>query len=84
MLALVFLALIRARMPDPWGTERPMDFALFNAIQRSTNFPPHDPWLAGYSINYYYLGYLLMAALALVSGLAPAVAYNLSLAWCSR
>ena len=80
LLALVFLTLIRARMPDPWGTERPMDFALFNAIQRSPNFPPHDPWLAGYSINYYYLGYLLMASMALISGLAPAVAFNLSLA----
>jgi len=85
LLALVFLALLRSydlgfTGPNPWGTERPMDYALFNAIRRSTTFPPHDPWLAGYSINYYYLGYLLMATVALISGLEPPVAYNMSLA----
>jgi YYY domain-containing protein len=79
-LALVFLALLRSYNPTPWGTERPMDFALFNAIRRSATFPPHDPWLAGYSINYYYFGYMLMAAMALISGLEPPVAFNLSLA----
>src|SRR5262245_41898388 len=78
--ALIFLALLRSYNPNPWGTERPMDFALFNAIRRSTSFPPHDPWLSGYSINYYYFGYMLMAVVGLVSGLAPAVAFNLSLA----
>jgi len=77
MLAAVWM---RAHDPAPWGTERPMDYAFFNAIQRSAAFPPNDPWLSGYSINYYYFGYLLMAAVAQLSGLAPAVAYNLSLA----
>lgn len=80
LVALIFLAWLRSYNPDPWGTERPMDFAFFNAIRNNSGFPPHDPWLAGYSINYYYFGYLLMAAVALISGLDPAVAYNLSLA----
>lgn len=80
LLALVFLAWMRAYNPHPWGTERPMDFAFFNAIRNSAAFPPQDPWLAGYSINYYYFGYLLMASVALLSGLDPAVAFNLSLA----
>jgi YYY domain-containing protein len=83
---LLFLAVmlgaawLRAHEPVPWGTERPMDFAFFNAIQRSPSFPPADPWLAGYSINYYYFGYLLMAAVNLLAGQEPAVGYNLSLA----
>jgi YYY domain-containing protein len=80
LIALAFLAWLRSYNPDPWGTERPMDFAFFNAIQVSNSLPPHDPWLAGFSINYYYFGYLLMAAVALVSNLDPAVAFNLSLA----
>jgi len=85
-LALIFLVLLRMRdyqviiNPNPWGTERPMDYALFNAIRRSASFPPHDPWLSGYSINYYYFGYLLMAAVSLVSGIGWGAAYNLSLA----
>jgi YYY domain-containing protein len=80
LLALVLMAWIRSYSPDPWGTERPMDFAFFNAIQQSHIFPPHDPWLAGYSINYYYFGYLMMAAMSLLSGLQPSVGFNLSLA----
>ncbi len=80
LAALGFMALLRSYHPDPWGTERPMDYALFNAIRASANFPPHDPWLAGFSINYYYFGYLLMAALSLVSGIGEGTAYNLALA----
>ncbi|MDW8145140.1 MAG: DUF2298 domain-containing protein [Roseiflexaceae bacterium] len=84
-VALIFLALLRAQEygfvgPHPWGTERPMDYAFFNAIRVSTIFPPHDPWMSGYSINYYYFGYLLMAAVSLVTGAHPAVGYNMSLA----
>jgi len=80
LITLLGVVWLRAREPIPWGTERPMDFAFFNAIQHSGFFPPHDPWLAGYSINYYYFGYLLMAVPAMLSGLPPATAYNLSLA----
>ncbi|NJN66174.1 MAG: hypothetical protein HC884_05405 [Chloroflexaceae bacterium] len=80
VVALLLLAWIRAHVPDPWGTERPMDYAFLNAIRISDSFPPPDPWLAGYSINYYYFGYLVMASVALLSGLEPPVAFNLSLA----
>lgn len=85
LAALVGLAWVRSHAlgfvgPDPWGTERPMDFAFFNAIRYSASFPPADPWLAGYSINYYYFGYLLMAIVALLSGLQPGPAYNMALA----
>lgn len=80
LAAMLACAWMRAHDPTPWNTERPMDFAFFNAIQRSPTFPPSDPWLSGYSINYYYFGYLLMAGVAQLGGLAPSVAYNLSLA----
>jgi YYY domain-containing protein len=80
LLSLLAIAWMRSYNPVPWGTERPMDYAFFNAIQHSETFPPHDPWLAGYSINYYYLGYLLMSVVAMLSGLPPSVAFNLSLA----
>ena len=80
LVALVLVAWLRAHNPDPWGTERPMDFAFLNAIRTSATFPPHDPWLSGYSINYYYFGYLLMAVVGRLSGLELAAAYNLSLA----
>ncbi len=80
LVAMLFVVWMRLRDPVPWGTERPMDFAFFNAIQRSVTFPPADPWLSGYSINYYYFGYLLMGVVAQLTGVAPAAAYNLALA----
>ncbi|PDW04286.1 DUF2298 domain-containing protein [Candidatus Viridilinea mediisalina] len=80
LAALLFVVWIRAHDPNPWGTERPMDFAFFNAVQNTGIFPPNDPWLAGFSINYYYFGYVLMGAMALLSGLEAPVAYNLALA----
>lgn len=86
-LAYVGFLLIRSHIPDGIsGTEKFMDFAFLNAITRSTWFPPLDPWLAPSptvphpTINYYYFGYLLQALLVELTGVAPAVGFNLALA----
>jgi len=73
-------ALVRAYNPDIMGTEKPMEFAFLNAILRSERFPPHDPWLSGYGISYYYFGYLMMALLTRLSGLPSEVTFNLGIA----
>jgi YYY domain-containing protein len=73
-------ALLRSFAPAVWQTEKPMDMALVNAINRSTNFPPHDPWQSGAHVNYYYYGHYLVAFLIRVSGVDPAVGYNLAVA----
>ncbi len=73
-------AVLRAGNPNIEGTEKPMELAFINAIQQSQFFPPHDPWLSGYAISYYYFGYIMVAMLAKISGTAAAVAFNLSLA----
>ena len=64
LLAFAFLAFVRANNPENTGTEKPMEMAFINAILRSPTFPPHDPWLSGYAISYYYFGYVLAAMLA--------------------
>ncbi|MFQ5343619.1 MAG: DUF2298 domain-containing protein, partial [Anaerolineae bacterium] len=73
-------AVYRAYNPQLDHTEKPMELAFLNAILRSETFPPHDPWLAGYTISYYYFGYLIAAVLTRLSGVAPAVAFNLMIA----
>jgi YYY domain-containing protein len=73
-------ALVRAYNPEIMGTEKPMEFAFLNAILRSERFPPHDPWLSGYGISYYYFGYLMMALLTRLSGLPSEVTFNLGIA----
>jgi YYY domain-containing protein len=57
-----------------------MDMAIVNAINTSDSFPPHDPWMSGESLNYYYLGHLAMALPIRILGLAPDHGYNLALA----
>ncbi len=71
---------VRAANPEIFGTEKPMELAFINAILKSPNFPPNDPWLSGYAISYYYFGYVLAAMLAQFTGLTASVAFNMALA----
>lgn len=73
-------ALVRAMNPEVTGTEKPMEQAFINAILRSPSFPPHDPWLSGYAISYYYFGYVMVAMLTRLTGVTSGVGFNLAVA----
>ena len=86
LVEIVFLVfflidlLIRLGNSDMWhpskGGERPMDFSYFNAVLKSTSFPPYDPWFAGGYINYYYYGFVLAGTPVKLLGIVPSIAYN--------
>jgi YYY domain-containing protein len=76
----LFDLFIRLGNSDLWhpskGGERPMDFAYFNAILKSSTFPPYDPWYAGGYINYYYYGYVIVGTPVKLLGIVPSIAFN--------
>ena len=81
-LSFLLWTIVRRANPDITGTEKPMELAFINSILRSTFFPPADPWLSGYSISYYYFGYVIVAMLARLTNVTSSVAFNLALsAW---
>lgn len=77
VLAFAAMGLVRAANPEILGTEKPMELAFINAILHSPTFPPHDPWLSGYAISYYYFGYVMVAMLAKLTSTPGGIAFNL-------
>lgn len=80
LAAFVVAAWLRSYVPDIAGTEKPMDFMFLNAASRAERFPPDDPWLSGFDVAYYYFGYLLVALVGQLAGVATNAGYNLGLA----
>ncbi len=75
-----FLAL-RYWNPDLWhhpqGGEKPMELAYLTAVARSTEMPPYDPWFAGGTMNYYYMGWFFLAVPMRALRVVPEIAFNL-------
>ena len=72
---------VRAYNADIAGQEKFMDYAFVNALLRTTTLPAEDMWLSGFSMPYYYLGYLLAGLPAKLSGTPGPIAYNLAVVW---
>ncbi len=80
LIAFLAWALVRSTQPQivTAGGEKWMEIGFLNAVLRSPAMPPHDPWLSGFAISYYYLGYLLLGMLTRVAALPATIAFNLS------
>ena len=77
VVAFLGWCLVRANDPAADHTEEPMDLMLLVAVSTSDSFPPADPWLSGYPISYYYLGYWLLGTIGHLVGTPPEITYNL-------
>jgi YYY domain-containing protein len=78
-LTLVY-GIIRFLNPEVFWGEKPMDSTFLNFFVRNHTLPPQDPWAAGSPMSYYYLGMYVIAALLKLTGIAPAIGYNLAMA----
>ncbi|MGE0135981.1 MAG: DUF2298 domain-containing protein [Dehalococcoidia bacterium] len=80
-LALFLLiALVRAQAPAAYATEKPMDLMLLTSIRASDALPATDAWFAGEPLSYYHLGHVMVDIVGRLSGIGPAVEFNLGLA----
>jgi YYY domain-containing protein len=78
-LAFVFIRVLNPDLWQPWlGGEKSMEIAYINASLKSAYFPPYDPYFAHGYLNYYYYGQYLMTLFMRLTGIAPEVAFNLS------
>lgn len=82
LFSLAFLGwtILRAYAPDKImnaGGEKFMEMAFLNGVLNSPRFPPLDPWLSGFSISYYYFGYVMMALLTRFTGVPAGVGFEL-------
>ena len=80
LIAYLVWAYVRANSPDiaTAGGEKFMEIAFINGVLTSRLFPPHDPWLAGYAISYYYFGYVMIGGLIQLSRVPASVGFNLA------
>jgi YYY domain-containing protein len=80
-LTIFFLAVfIQAYKPDITVAEKEPDMMYLQAMLKSGEVPPQDLWFAGSPVNYYYLGYVVCAALVKLSSVSPEVGFNLAVA----
>ncbi len=81
-LAFGVWCLVRAHMPriETAGGEKWMEIAFLNAVLRAPRFPPHDPWLSGFAISYYYFGYVMMGMLIRLSAVPSTTGFNMGIA----
>lgn|GEM_PF-1520778 len=80
LVSFISWCVVRAYNPNILFSEKFGDFGYLNAIMRSEYFHPHDHWLSGFDLKYYYFGHLMMATLTKLTGVVSSVSYNLSMA----
>ena len=80
LIAFALMAFIRSANPEIVGTEKPMELMMIHGTLNSPTFPPRDLWLSGYSISYYYFGYVMTSMLAMFTGTPATMAFNLMIA----
>jgi YYY domain-containing protein len=77
LIGYAYLVNMRSYMPEIRDQEKFGDFAFLNSLSLFDKMPPADPWMSGYPINYYYFSHFMMAMLVKMTGIDPAIAFNL-------
>lgn len=79
-IALLLWSWVKGHEPAIRHLEKFMDFGFTRTILNIEYFPAPDMWFAGYPVNYYYFGHIVMALLTKLSQIDLAYTFNLMLA----
>lgn len=77
--ALTMFLLVRAWNPEIYWGEKPMDFSFLNALTRSSDIPPPEPWFSGSTLHYTYFGHYIVASLGKLCHIHPGITFNLGI-----
>ena len=66
-------------LPDINGQEKYMDYSFIMSMLRNGELPAKDPWLSGFSINYYYFGQYIWSVMVKLTGIDSGIGYNLAM-----
>jgi YYY domain-containing protein len=79
LVCFVFMLGIRSANPTITYGERFMEHGFLASVMRTPIVPPPDPWFAGGTLTvYYYLGYWMLGALGIVTGIPSTIVFNLA------
>ena len=79
-LFFVYLRILNPDLWQPWlGGEKMLEIGFLNAVVKSAEMPPYDPFFAGGIINYYYYGLFIIGVLIKLTGIEPSIAFNLAI-----
>jgi len=79
IVIFAFFLLFKLHTSPILGTEKIMDLMIINSIFANEVLPPINPWFSGESINYYYLGHMIVAIIAKITNINPSIAFNLAI-----
>lgn len=79
LAGFVFFLAVRFLKPEIFWGEKPMDFSFLNALYRTSELPPPEPWYSGKTLSYTYFGHFVAAAIGKLTGVAPAVLFNVAI-----
>lgn len=80
LFLMIIWTLIRSTNPRAEGTEKMMNLAFMNSINRTEFFPPMDMWMSqSGNINYYYLGHYFFVLIGKLGNIATSYVYNYAL-----
>lgn len=75
----LLFCVLRGFTGDLTTSEKYMDMGFINSIVLKPQVPPRDMWFAGQTVNYYYLGHWLLAALSSAARIDSLTLFGLAL-----